>query len=108
MKIQKAFNEVYRSFNANQAPFILADFIIPTSTFCFLCIALVLTKNTIDTCDVNVSPDKRTIFLHGEAALIIKLKVCSLPFFSSSTNLGPAFVGCARRGIRSIQVDIRR
>ncbi|KAF9002162.1 histidine kinase-like ATPase [Cyathus striatus] len=29
-KIQKAFNEVYRSFNVNQSPFIMADFIIPT------------------------------------------------------------------------------
>lgn len=29
-KVQKAFNEVYRTFNANQAPFVLADFIVPT------------------------------------------------------------------------------
>jgi len=29
-KVQKAFNEVYRSFNANQSPFIVADFILPT------------------------------------------------------------------------------
>ena len=28
-KVQKAFNEVYRTFNANQSPFILADFIVP-------------------------------------------------------------------------------
>ncbi|EGN97537.1 hypothetical protein SERLA73DRAFT_57791 [Serpula lacrymans var. lacrymans S7.3] len=58
-KIQKAFNEVYRSFNANQSPFIVADFVIPTHT-----------------CDINVSPDKRTIFLHSEANLIQALKVC--------------------------------
>lgn len=29
-QVQKAFNEVYRSFNATQAPFIVADFILPT------------------------------------------------------------------------------
>lgn len=29
-KIQKAFNEVYRSFNVGQSPFIIADFILPT------------------------------------------------------------------------------
>jgi hypothetical protein len=29
-KVQKAFNEVYRSFNVNQSPFIVADFILPT------------------------------------------------------------------------------
>ncbi|KAF8884622.1 histidine kinase-like ATPase [Infundibulicybe gibba] len=57
-KVQKAFNEVYRTFNATQAPFILADFIIPT-----------------DSCDINISPDKRTIFIHSEGNLISALKV---------------------------------
>ncbi|KAH8111577.1 hypothetical protein DFH11DRAFT_1512880 [Phellopilus nigrolimitatus] len=57
-KIQKAFNEVYRSFNMNQSPFIVADFILPT-----------------DSCDINVSPDKRTILLHSENALVAALKV---------------------------------
>ncbi|THH06569.1 hypothetical protein EW145_g3991 [Phellinidium pouzarii] len=56
-KIQKAFNEVYRTFNVNQSPFIVADFILPT-TFC----------------DINVSPDKRTIMLHSENALVEALK----------------------------------
>ncbi|KAF8968485.1 histidine kinase-like ATPase, partial [Flammula alnicola] len=57
-KIQKAFNEVYRSFNATQAPFILANFLIATEAY-----------------DVNVSPDKRTILLHSEGNLISALKV---------------------------------
>ncbi|KAI0640833.1 hypothetical protein C8Q79DRAFT_920459 [Trametes meyenii] len=56
-KVQKAFNEVYHSFNATQAPFIVADFILPT-----------------DACDVNVSPDKRTILLHSEHNLVEALK----------------------------------
>ncbi|PIL33828.1 hypothetical protein GSI_03534 [Ganoderma sinense ZZ0214-1] len=56
-KVQKAFNEVYRSFNATQAPFLVADFILPTNS-----------------CDVNVSPDKRTILLHSENNLIQALK----------------------------------
>ena len=30
-KVQKAFNEVYRSFNATQSPFVIADFILPPS-----------------------------------------------------------------------------
>lgn len=29
-KVQKAFNEVYRTFNANQSPLIIADFTVPT------------------------------------------------------------------------------
>ncbi|EIW78023.1 DNA mismatch repair protein MutL [Coniophora puteana RWD-64-598 SS2] len=57
-KVQKAFNEIYRSFNANQSPFIVADFILPTHA-----------------CDINVSPDKRTIFLHSENNLLEALKV---------------------------------
>ncbi|KAH9942865.1 DNA mismatch repair protein MutL [Amylocystis lapponica] len=57
-KVQKAFNEVYRTFNATQAPFIVADFVLPK-----------------DSCDVNVSPDKRTILLHSEKNLVQALKV---------------------------------
>ncbi|KIJ62451.1 hypothetical protein HYDPIDRAFT_94452, partial [Hydnomerulius pinastri MD-312] len=57
-KVQKAFNEVYRTFNANQSPFVIADFVLPTHA-----------------CDINVSPDKRTIFLHSENNLIQALKV---------------------------------
>lgn len=68
-KIQKSFNEVYRSFNVNQAPFILADFIIPT-----------------DYCDINVSPDKRTIFLHSEGSLIAKLKTALEEVFAPSRS----------------------
>ncbi|KAI6131694.1 histidine kinase-like ATPase [Pisolithus croceorrhizus] len=57
-KVQKAFNEVYRTFNVNQAPFVIADFILPTHA-----------------CDINVSPDKRTIFLHSEDNFVLALKV---------------------------------
>ncbi len=31
VKVQKAINEVYRTFNANQSPFVIADFLLPTS-----------------------------------------------------------------------------
>ncbi|EIW57082.1 DNA mismatch repair protein MutL [Trametes versicolor FP-101664 SS1] len=56
-KVQKAFNEVYRSFNATQSPFIIADFVLPTNS-----------------CDINVSPDKRTILLHSENHLVQALR----------------------------------
>ncbi|KIM43925.1 hypothetical protein M413DRAFT_371356 [Hebeloma cylindrosporum] len=68
-KVQKAFNEVYRTFNANQAPFILADFLIPTESY-----------------DVNVSPDKRTILIHSEANLISALKTALENHFSPSRS----------------------
>ncbi|KAF7340690.1 Mismatch repair endonuclease PMS2 [Mycena sanguinolenta] len=68
-KVQKAFNEVYRSFNATQSPFIVADFILPT-----------------DSCDINVSPDKRSILLHHEANLISALKTTLESSFASSRS----------------------
>ncbi|CAO3688696.1 unnamed protein product [Rhizopus stolonifer] len=48
-KMASTFNELYRSFISNQYPLIIADFKIPTDAY-----------------DVNVSPDKRTIFIHEE------------------------------------------
>ncbi|KAF9788005.1 hypothetical protein BJ322DRAFT_1002088 [Thelephora terrestris] len=68
-KVQKAFNEVYRTFNVSQSPFIVADFILPT-----------------DSCDINVSPDKRTILLHSEGNLIRSLKAALEDSFSTSRS----------------------
>lgn len=56
-QIAKAFNEVYKSFNVAQSPFVFADLEMDTSAY-----------------DVNVSPDKRTILLHDAGDLIEKLK----------------------------------
>lgn len=68
-KIQKAFNEVYRTFNATQSPFIVANFIIPTNA-----------------CDINVSPDKRTILIHSENALVDALKTALEEAYSPSRS----------------------
>jgi len=68
-KVQKAFNEVYRTFNANQSPFIVADFILPR-----------------DSLDINVSPDKRTIFIHSENNLVQALKTALEETFSNSRS----------------------
>lgn len=53
------------------------------SLFSFLCLynADVLS----DSCDINVSPDKRTIFLHSEGNLLAQLKVSS--FFQKLLSL---------------------
>ncbi|KAF8265868.1 hypothetical protein EI94DRAFT_1685081 [Lactarius quietus] len=68
-KVQKAINEVYRTFNANQTPFVIADFILPT-----------------DSCDINVSPDKRTILLHSENSLIESLKLALTEEFDTARS----------------------
>ncbi|PSK40152.1 DNA mismatch repair protein pms1 [Elsinoe australis] len=56
-QVSKAFNEVYRSFNVSQSPFIFANLIMDTNAY-----------------DVNVSPDKRTILLHDQNDLLESLK----------------------------------
>ncbi|KAH9837617.1 DNA mismatch repair protein MutL [Rhodofomes roseus] len=88
-KVQKAFNEVYRTFNANQAPFIVADFILPT-----------------DSLDVNVSPDKRTILLHSEKNLIEALKVCRPVSLVIIASLAYASAGRARAEVRALSCDL--
>lgn len=53
----KVFNEVYRSFNSSQSPFIFADIQLDTHLY-----------------DVNVSPDKRTILLHDQSHMLDNLR----------------------------------
>ncbi|KAG0088117.1 Mismatch repair endonuclease pms2 [Podila epicladia] len=56
-KIARVVNEVYHSFNTNQSPFLIANLVMPTSFY-----------------DVNVSPDKRTIFLHNERMIVEEIR----------------------------------
>lgn len=56
-QVSKAVNEVYKSYNVTQSPFIFANLVLDTNAY-----------------DVNVSPDKRTILLHDQTALLEALK----------------------------------
>ncbi|KAJ5513591.1 Ribosomal protein S5 domain 2-type fold subgroup [Penicillium fimorum] len=71
-QIQKAFNEVYRSFNVSQSAFIFADFQMDTNAY-----------------DVNVSPDKRQILLHDAGAMIESLKVSLTQLFADADQSVP-------------------
>lgn len=53
----KVFNEVYRSYNSSQSPFIFADIQLDTHLY-----------------DVNVSPDKRIILLHDQGQMLDNLR----------------------------------
>ncbi|ORY78094.1 hypothetical protein BCR35DRAFT_305273 [Leucosporidium creatinivorum] len=68
-KVAKAFNEVYKTFNTGSFPAIVADFQLPPDAY-----------------DVNVSPDKRTIFLHSEGNLITALKAALEEIFQPSRS----------------------
>lgn len=68
-KVARAINEVYRSFNTHQLPVVVLDFIIPRTSV-----------------DVNVSPDKRIIFLHSEGQLIESLRTALEEFWQPSRS----------------------
>jgi len=71
-QISKAFNEVYKSFNVTQSPFICADLRMNTNAY-----------------DVNVSPDKRTILLHDQTALLESVKEALTMLFDSTDQTVP-------------------
>ena len=71
-QIAKAFNEVYKSYNLNQSPFVFADFKMDTNAY-----------------DVNVSPDKRTIMLHDQGRLIESLKERLIVLFEAQDQTVP-------------------
>ncbi|KAI1470821.1 DNA mismatch repair protein MutL [Daldinia caldariorum] len=62
----KIFNEVYKSYNASQSPFIFADIQLDTHLY-----------------DVNVSPDKRTILLHDQTRMLDSLRESLTALFES-------------------------
>lgn len=62
----KVFNEVYRSYNSSQTPFILADIQLDTDMY-----------------DVNVSPDKRSIMLHDQNNLLDALRASLMKLFDT-------------------------
>ena len=68
-KITRAINEVYKSFNTHQYPVAILDFTVPPESV-----------------DINVSPDKRTIFLHSESHLLEALKGALAEFFQPSRS----------------------
>ena len=71
-QVSRAINEVYKSYNVTQSPFIFANLILDTNAY-----------------DVNVSPDKRTILLHDQPALIESLKRALTDMFEKQEQTVP-------------------
>jgi DNA mismatch repair protein PMS2 len=71
-QVAKAINEVYRSYNVTQSPFIFANLKLDTNSY-----------------DVNVSPDKRTILLHDQTMLLEALKSSLIELFESHEQSVP-------------------
>ncbi|KAF3041944.1 hypothetical protein E8E12_008387 [Didymella heteroderae] len=71
-QVAKAFNEVYKSYNITQSPFIFADIQLDTEAY-----------------DVNVSPDKRTIMLHDQTMLLESIKESLAELFAGHDQSVP-------------------
>ncbi|TKA64906.1 hypothetical protein B0A55_10291 [Friedmanniomyces simplex] len=71
-QVSKAINEVYKSFNVTQSPFIFANLVMDTNAY-----------------DVNVSPDKRTIMLHDQTALLESMKTALTEMFEQTDHTVP-------------------
>lgn len=71
-QVLKAFNEVYKAYNASQSAFIFANIELDTHLY-----------------DVNVSPDKRTILLHDQNRMLENLKVALTELFESQDYTVP-------------------
>ncbi|XP_039286166.1 mismatch repair endonuclease PMS2 [Nilaparvata lugens] len=65
-KIIRTVNQIYHQFNANQSPFVFLNVIVA--------------RNCVD---VNVTPDKRQIFLDNEKLLLAVIKETLLKLFES-------------------------
>ncbi|KAK4872638.1 hypothetical protein RN001_014667 [Aquatica leii] len=69
-KITKLVNEVYKQFNSHQYPFVYLN--------------VIMVKSFVD---VNVTPDKRQIFLEKEKLLLATLKTSLLSGFKSCPSI---------------------
>lgn len=69
-KLAHICNQVYRTFNATQYPTVIANLIIGPDKY-----------------DVNVSPDKRTLYVHDETALLERIRELLEDTFSPSRGV---------------------
>ncbi|XP_014248387.1 mismatch repair endonuclease PMS2 [Cimex lectularius] len=85
LKIMKAVNEVYRQYNPNQYPFVFLNI-----------------KVAKDSVDVNVTPDKKQIFLAHEKLLLAIIKsslnkiFCTIPSTYAMNNVPEKNVDVSR------------
>lgn len=90
-QVAKAINEVYKSYNITQSPFVFADLQIDTNAY-----------------DVNVSPDKRTIMLHDQANLLEGLKEKLAEMFEGHEQRVPQSQMVGRTAVTAFRLPAMR
>ena len=71
-QLARVFNDVYKSFNVAQSPFVFANIQLDANAY-----------------DVNVSPDKRTILLHDQSNLFEAIRSRLVELFNSQEQTVP-------------------
>lgn len=79
----KVFNEVYKSYNSSQAPFIFANIQLDTHLY-----------------DINVSPDKRIILLHEQSRMLDTLRDSLGALFKAQDYTVPVAQLSLKSGVR--------
>ena len=87
----RVFNEVYKSYNLSQSPFIFANIILDTNAY-----------------DVNVSPDKRTILLHDQEDLLETLRGSLIELFDRQDHTVPQSQGLKQTLPHYKQLTVQR
>ena len=66
-KVSKVVNEIYHQFNRHQYPFVFLN----------------IKSDTLQNVDINVTPDKRMIFVENEKLLFATIKSCLIELFQN-------------------------
>ena len=66
-KVSKLVNEIYHQFNRHQYPFVFLN----------------IKSDTLQNVDINVTPDKRMIFVENEKLLFATIKSCLIELFQN-------------------------
>ena len=88
-KVSKLVNEVYHQFNRHQYPFIMLN----------------IKSNNLQNVDINVTPDKRMIFLENEKLLFATIKSCLIELFGNTpSTFKLSTISLARKQEHSVEV----
>ncbi|XP_045212126.2 mismatch repair endonuclease PMS2-like [Mercenaria mercenaria] len=94
-KLSKVINEVYHQYNRHQYPFVAFKITVQK-----------------DNVDVNVTPDKRQVFLEGEKVIMATVKASLITMYEPTTSIlqyqMPAKLACGKGALPSGSSDFTR
>jgi DNA mismatch repair ATPase MutL len=73
-KVSKAINEIYKQFHS-MFPVYVLDITLPTGKN-------IAIPNSLEIYDVNVTPDKKTLFFENEVEIVNFVRVCIIYWYT--------------------------